>query len=143
MGVYDRQIATALRLIKAKGQLVTWQKHNAQQGSSQPWKTSKPPVGYGVGGYGAGGFGVGDGSPAGYPVSIVFLAPKSGLQALFALMQGTSVPTGAPMGLMGAVTAFTPEITDVVLRGPKSLVIKDFNIVAPNGEIILYKLEFE
>jgi hypothetical protein len=143
MGVYDRQIATALRLIAKKGQAVTWVKHNAQQGNIQPWKTSKVPSGYGVGGYGAGGYGVGNSDAPSYAVSIVFLAPKSGLQALFALMQGTSIPTGAPVGLMGAVTGFTPEINDMVMRGPKAMVIKDFDIVAPNGEVILYKLEFE
>lgn len=42
---------------------------------------------------------------------------------------------------MGAVE-FTPAINDVVLRGSETLRIKSIDIVAPNGDPILYKLEF-
>lgn len=124
MGVYDRQIARAIKQIKKKGQLVIWQQPGLVHNSTQPWRhddaTPPDPI----------------------PVSIVFLSPKTtGLNELFHLMQGTSVPDGAPRGLMGAVE-FTPAIKDVVIRGSETLRIKSIDIVAPNGDPILYKLEF-
>lgn len=124
MGTYDRQKALATRLIKKKGQLVVWQRQGLVQNSTTPWKhdTSTPP--------------------APIPVFIVFLSPKTtGLNELFHLMQGTSVPDGAPRGLMASVS-FIPAIDDTVIRGTDTLRIKSMDIVAPDGDPILYKLEF-
>lgn len=130
MAMYDRQIATAARLIKKYAQLpngapnATWIKHNATADVSKPWRSSDP------------------GSPTSYPVYIVFTIPPGGqLAALVHLMQGTEVPMGAPAGIMAAVP-FTPEENDVVDRAGDKLVIKTINEVAPNGRVILYKLVF-
>jgi len=127
MAVFNRQIAQAKRMIKAKGELVTWVKHTAiSSNPAQPWNTSDP------------------GGPAPTPITayIVFTNQKGLADSLFHLMQGTSVPMGGPSGLMAQVP-FVPEINDTVIRASGvKLVVKDFNVVSPNGEVILYKLAF-
>lgn len=123
MGQYDRSIAQATRMIKKYGQLVTWIQQGIQVSPAEPWKD----------------MGI---DPETFPVFIVFLTPKGRLSnELFHLMQGTTVPEGAPTGLMAKVP-FTPALNDKVLRGTETLNVKSMDIVAPNGEPILYKLEF-
>lgn len=123
MPVYSRQIATAQRLIKKKGQLVIWQKHSVTVNDAQPWKVGNPV-----------------GAVPTFPVFIVFLPPKD---ADIHLLEGTTVPEGKPRGLMGAVTGFIPAIDDYVLRGSETLRIKDIVELNPNGEsVILYKIDF-
>lgn len=125
MGVYDRQVASTLRKLAAKGQLVTWVPQDVTVSGSQPWKTT--PVS----------------TPPTFPVSIVFLSEgSSAMDALFHLIKGTSVPDGAPRGLMGAVTGFTPTMNDTVIRGSVNLTVKSIDVVAPNGQVILYKIQF-
>ncbi len=125
MGVYDRQIATALRLIKAKGQVVTWRKldDGAPADSSKPWKPSAA-------------------TPDDNTVSIVFLPPTKENKQLIRYLKGTEVPTGSLDGLMHAVS-FEPAAKDIVIRDGKELVIKSIDPLSPNGEVILYFLEFE
>lgn len=122
--VYTRQIATAIRMIKAKGQLCVWVKQNEVISSTQPWKASYP------------------GNPTTYPVRIVFFPPGGVLsEEMQHLEKGTSVDQGSPRALMASVP-FTPEMNDKVLRGNEWLDLKGIDIVAPNGEVILYKLRF-
>jgi hypothetical protein len=126
MGVYDRQIAQAKRTIKAKGELCQWVSNsNLTPNPSQPWKTTAPsPL------------------PTNPQVYIVFLTPGTKLGALIHLLQGTSVPEGGPSGLMAQVP-FQPAIDDSIIRSSgQTFTIKDLNIVSPNGEVILYKLDF-
>ena len=124
MSVYDRQIASAIRLIKAKGQTVTWKKTNLVQDSTQPWKTSDP-------------------SAAMHSVAIVFLKPQSDFRnKMNHLLKGTDVPNGGVRGLMGAVD-FTPDLTDVVIRNEVEMRIMNFDVIAPNGDAILYDIEFK
>jgi len=125
MGVYDRQIATAKRLISQKGQSVTWRQlaDGAPVDSSKPWKPSAA-------------------TPTDNPVSIVFLPPLKENQELIRYLKGTEVPTGSVSGLMPAVT-FAPAAKDVVIRNSVELVVKSIDPLSPNGEIILYFLEFE
>lgn len=124
MGVYDRQIARTIKKIKQKGQLVIWQQPGLVQNTAEPWRHDDAVP------------------PDPIPVYIVFLSPKTtSLNELFHLMQGTTVPDGAPRGLMGAVD-FTPAENDKVLRGSETLRVKSIDIVAPNGDPILYKLVF-
>ena len=125
MGVFDDEIAQAKEMIQENGQLCDWYKSGVTvpAPTTQPWITTDVPP-----------------NPASYKVYIVFVSAK--LPAI-ALLKGTSVPEGEEAGLMAQVIGFTPEISDKVVRGSKTYVIKDFDVVAPNGEIILYKLEFE
>jgi hypothetical protein len=124
MGVYDRQIATALRLIAAKGQAVTWQSidNGAPADASKPWLPA-------------------DAVPVEHPVSILFLPDtRSGFEWL-AYLQGTEVPQGRMIGLMGAVD-FTPSIRDLVVRDGKPIRPLNITPLNPNGETILYTIGF-
>lgn len=122
MGVYTRQIKQAQATIKRKGQLVTWEKHTVVTDGAKPWKAHA------------------GGAPATFPVYIVFLPVKG--ERSTRLMEGSTVPEGRERGLMGAVTGFVPAIDDTVIRGGERYTIKDFDVIAPNGEAILYKIEF-
>lgn len=132
MGVYDRQIATARRLILRYGQPCLWRV------PGQP-----------VGGTAAAPGPVGD--PVDFAVPIVFLSNKSreSLAGLLAMITDTEVPTSGMGGLMPAVP-FQPRLTHVVFKGPDEtaprLHLMDKNgidLVAPNGEPILYFLRFQ
>lgn len=121
--VYDSFVALALKLIKKDGQAVTWYKNNEVANGTQPWKTTA-------------------GSDVAYPVTMVFLTPGGKIgNSEIRLDPGTSVPEGAPRALMGQVP-FTPQMNDRVKRGSEWLMIKDVDIVAPNGEIVLYKIRY-
>ncbi len=127
MGVYDRQIALALRLITKYGQLCTW---------------SKPVAGVG----GSPGMPVANGAPILIEnVPILFLSNKTeGLASLFTMFAGTEVPTGGVKGLMPH-TSFVPALVDSVLRGSEVLGLIDKNgveVLNLNGEPILYYLRF-
>jgi hypothetical protein len=122
MPVFSRQIETAKRLIKKKGQLVTWKKHTVQANNSEPWKVT-------------------DASPLTYPVFIVFLSQHT---PEIHLMQDTTIPEGKPKGLMASVNGFTPAIDDYVLRGTETYRVKSITPLNPNGEaVILYKIDFD
>lgn len=126
MGVYDRQIATALRIIKAKGQVVTWFQpvDNADDNPAAP--VGLPPVQF--------------------PVSIAFF-PNNEL-SLFStrsMMLNTEVAQGAFYGLMGA-QVFTPGLRDwVVTPDGHTYRVKPENgidTIAPNGQVILHTVRF-
>ena len=124
MGVYDRQIASAKRQIAAKGQDVTWRVlvDGAPADSSKPWKPSQA-------------------TPDDKPVKIVFLPSTMANNQLIKYLKGTEVPTGSLTGLMAAVD-FEPKAKDVVVRDGVELVVESIDLIAPNGEPILYTLEF-
>lgn len=124
MGVYDRQIASAKRQIAAKGQDVTWRVlvDGAPPDASKPWKPSAA-------------------TPDDKPVKIVFLPHTTAKNQLIRYLKGTEVPTGALTGLMAAVD-FEPKAKDVVIRDGVELVVESIDLIAPNGEPILYTLEF-
>lgn len=126
MGTYDRQVATAQRLIAKYGQQVLWQQEAAQVSDpDKPWQTSL------------------DGDLAQYPVTIVFLSPKGGnFKADLAFLKGTDVIVGGVRGLMGAVSGFTPQAIDKVIRDGAKLAIKSIDMLHPNGQVILYTIEF-
>lgn len=125
MGKFDSQIATAQRLIKENGQLVSWKQQSvAIADDTKPWNSSRA-------------------NEVSYPVYIVFLSPRSnGLLNVFQLLKGTDITTGGNRGLMGAVTGFTPQITDKVIRDGVTYAINSIDVLAPNGQTILYKIEF-
>lgn len=127
--VYERQIATASRLIKAKGQLCTWRE------PGDPTGTFAQPVA---------------GVPTDHAVHIVFLSNNSreSLSGLLSMMPDMDIPTSGVRGIMAAVN-FTPTLRGKVTRGPvfaePALGLLDKNgidVLSPNGEIILYYLRF-
>lgn len=123
MGVYDRQIATAKRLIAASGQSVTWrQLSETTPDDAKPWNAA-------------------NGAPLNHSVSIVFLPINRVNQQLIHALRGTEVPVGILQGLMGAVS-FVPSIKDTVIRNGITYNISSIDPIAPNGDVILYTIEF-
>lgn len=121
---YARSIATAKRLIAAKGQPVTWKQSNLNAFPDQPWKAT-------------------DGGTTDYPVTIVFLKPQAKFgRAIEGLLRGTEVEEKALRGLMPAV-GFVPDTADQVIRGEQTLNIRAIDPLSPNGEIIMYSIEFQ
>lgn len=124
MGVFDRQIAQAVRQISQKGQTVTWRQVRDGAGDvEQPWKP-------------------GAAENTDVQVKIVFLPESARNLEFLRLLQGTSVPTGNLTGLMAAQT-FIPKVKDIVIRDGVPMGVCSVDPLAPNGEIIMYSLRFE
>lgn len=126
-GVYDEDIAAAKEMIRDAGQLVTWRRLLNTQPThpDKPWKPT------------------GSGAPVDTQVYVAFF-PVDRVNARFIqALRGTEVAiAGSQYGLMGAVD-FEPSAKDVVLRGTKTLNVKSIDPLAPNGDVILYTIEFE
>lgn len=127
MTVYARQIATAKRLINAKGAACLWRVlPDAVPDTDEPWKvTPVAPIEY-------------------RNVKIVFL-PFSRLNYEFLRqMTGTEIQIGDMYGLM-AQQSFKPTITDLVIRNVDSQVfnIDKISPLAPDGTDILYTINFK
>lgn len=120
--VYERQQATALRLIKKKGAQATYRRNAVPM----PPDPDKPWI-------------VGTGSPSESTVSMVFLpANKTGLET-FTRMEETSIPKGATLAYM-AYNGIQPSVSDTIFDGSKEWRISNFETIAPNGEQIIYIL---
>lgn len=125
MTIYAQEIKGVQVDIKRAGQSCTWTKIPRTANDTQPWKGGTTPV------------------PQNFPNTyILFL--KGGLSnALQHLMKNTDVTDGAPDAIMAGGLSFTPELTDVVIRGTETLLISDIDILAPDGTPILYYLRFQ
>jgi hypothetical protein len=124
MGVFDRQIATATRVIKAKGELCQWQSAAAPviADPTKPWIATQA-------------------APVNRLVSILF--PTSSSDPLLKLIAGSSIEQGKSKGLMAAVS-FVPQLTDTVTRTDGTvLAINKLDQLKPNGQSILWYLEFK
>jgi len=122
MGVYDRAIETALRLIAKYGQVCQWRKDvTTLVDPDKPWLggTSEPFI---------------------YEPSICFL-PAGSATSGFELVQFNDGQVGefSTVGLMG-VHNFEPSVTDVVTRGDQQLVIKKVDALRPAEVPVLYVL---
>lgn len=126
MGVFDRQIATAKRLITKNGAPMTWRTFadGALPDPSMPWKP-------------------GAAVPANHGVHIVMLPENRLGYEWIKYLVGSDVPEGNGYGLMYAVP-FTPSLNDTVVA-PDGRELKPTSIdpLAPNiTEIILYTVRF-
>ena len=122
MGIYDRQIATAKRLIKAKGQLVIW-RQPIDGARSKPWIANSA-------------------SSADYNVSIAFFPYGTFTRETIKANRNTDVPTVMLYGLMPAVE-FIPKIRDIVITPTDTYNVVSIDPLAPNGDIIYYQIGFE
>ncbi len=123
MGVYDKQMALAVRMISTKGQTVTWRKQTAEPiDDNKPWELNTSV-------------------DTDYSPSIVFLPIDLINHEFRRFMKDSNLIAGNEGGLMAAVD-FTPEVGDMVIRGSEVLKVKNFYRLSPNGEIILYIIEF-
>lgn len=122
MGVFDRQIATALRLIAKNGAPCSWTKETVTNDVSEPWI-------------------VDDTDPESFTASLVFLpVDREGFETLRA-MRETEIPGGHSLAYMGAVE-FVPALNDIVTRtsdGEKFRVVF-VDKIAPNGDVIVYRM---
>lgn len=131
MAGYERQIATAQRLIAKRGQAVFWNVRD--EGTTDPNVTEgasawRPKPVDGV-------------SPDPVEVRIAFFPiTKDQYESLRA--RGIELSVGSVMGYMGAVS-FTPAQKDSVTRDGKTLEVEYFDVLAPNGDVILYELYFK
>jgi hypothetical protein len=125
MAVYSRQIATALRIIKAKGERCLWASRSAPTADpDKPWLSTP-------------------GTEVTYPDTPLVFFPLSRLWSdLLGYTKGTEVVSGSTYGIMPAVS-FSPQLTDIVTRTDGStLAPLSIEPLAPNGEVILYTIEF-
>lgn len=127
MGTFDRQIATAKRLIDKYGEACSWQKPGDREVGVDPWRGSNidPPD----------------------PVSVrIAFFPNGGdnsLAAVIAALGDSDVNIASEYGLMAAV-AFEPLTSDTLKdsAGDNVEIVK-MTPLRPNGEIILWKLWIE
>lgn len=123
MARFDRQVETALRLIKKNGVAVKYKKFTKTEVPGKPWETTQ--------------------TETVYDVVICFLPMTKWLYESLAFMTGTDVVVGATIGYMGQVP-FAVEATDVATDPDgKELVIDNIQKLAPNGQTILYTLVFK
>jgi hypothetical protein len=123
VGVYDRQIASAKRIIAAKGQLCTWNSHGDGSGGT----AAKPAANV---------------ITPHTDIPIVFVPLEREYLATFlSTLQDTEIPTGLELAIMGQVD-FDPQLRDTITRGSVEYSIHPKNGIEkidPNGEgAILY-----
>lgn len=126
-GVFDRQIATAQRLIAKYGQDVTWQTvvDGAPADAAKPWKPAEA-------------------TDTQTTTKVCFVAVRDNdWRKLLAYLKGTEVPVGRLAGLMAGNVSFTPKLKDIVIRDGVTLNVTNIDLVSPNGQKILYILEFQ
>lgn len=127
MGVFDRQIATAKRLIAKYGEDCLWLKPGEKDPSAKPWVGTE----------------VAPNDPT--PVKIAFF-PNGGdnsLAAVIAALGDTDTNIASEYGLMAAVD-FDPATSDTLTdsTGNNVEIIK-MTPLRPNGQIILWKIWIE
>lgn len=123
MARFDRQIAMALRLLKKNGQLVTWRQiTDVIPDPSNPWKTIPGP-------------------PVDNDVYIAFFTVDKDHREFIRYLTGTEVKIGDSLGYMGQVN-FEPNPKDVVIRDGVEYRILNVDLLSPNGQKILYTVEF-
>lgn len=116
--VFATQIATAQRLISKFGQACTWRKTAVSTPNpAKPWEMLP-------------------GANTDATVKVVFVS-KFKEHFFLKYMANTEIPEGLFVGYMAA-QSFTPAINDILIRGSETLTIQAIDIVAPNGEPILY-----
>jgi hypothetical protein len=127
MARFDRAIKTAERLIERNGQSVIWRTVNDGTPSDplKPWKPS-------------------DQADVDRTAFICFLPVDKEAKQLFRFLRGTNdLPTGNIQGLMKGNVNFEPNLKDVVLRDGEILRIRSIDLLSPNGQKVLYTIEFE
>jgi len=122
MARFDRQIQTALRLIKKNGQLVQWKQTVKTVDTNEPWIQEETELVLN-------------------DVYICFLPVNKEMRELIHYLKGSDVTTGNTLGLMGSVS-FIPSSADIVVRDGKELKIDNIDLLSPNGQNILYTIEF-
>lgn len=118
---FDRQIATAQRQIAKNGLAVVWRQPIRGVIQDKPWiQQNNVPIDYDV---------------------VICFIPLKRIGKETTTPQFPDIESGSEQGLMGAVP-FEPAYEDVVIRGDETLRIANISKLAPNGQPILYTIEF-
>lgn len=123
MGIYDRQIASALKIIRKKGASAILRKLNSTSPSNpdEPWKPSADAI---------------DDTN----ISIVILPPLSGsgLEISFnKSIDNSLIPKNLQIGLIGN-NLIEPDLKDLVIINSIEYTIYKLATLAPNGESLLF-----
>ncbi len=121
MAEYDRMISTAKRLITKKGAMITWRQVINVPNPSKPWETIQQTIDHTV------------------PMVILPL-DYQGREFLRTL--NNDVPVGDDYGLIPAVE-FDPAVSDTVIAHGKTYQVNTVNLIAPNGQKVLYTVTFK
>ena len=119
MGKFDRQIATAKRLIQKNGQLVQWKQTEKDVSATNPWEQVETEA----------------------VLNDVYICFLPSTDPWIRYIKGTDVVSGGLYGLIGQVS-FDISASDVVIRDSEELRIKSIDRLSPNGQNILYTIEF-
>lgn len=130
MAGYERQIATAKRLIAKRGQAVFWNVRpvatadSSEVEGASKWRPKAAPL-----------------QPQlSFPVTIAFFpVDRNNYESLTG--RGIELTSGSQLGYMAAV-GFEPSQKDTVTRNGHVLPVSHIEIIAPNGDAILYEIVF-
>lgn len=127
MAQYDRQVASALRMIKKYGQSVTWRSltNGTLPDPNKPWL-------------------VGATQESDKEAVIAFFPrDKENEYTKRSKRDANEVTVGDCLGYMGRVEGYVPQLKDIVIRGSATYTVERLDIIRPNGEDpILYTIEF-
>jgi len=131
MAGFERQIASAKRLIGKNGQAVLWRirSEGTTDGAEVEGATKWRPKA------------TAPSTPDDRAVTIVFF-PITQQKYESLRSRGIEVSTGAQMGFMPAVD-FEPSQKDAVMRNDVLMPIETIDVLAPNGDPILYEIVFK
>ena len=126
--VFERQIATARRLIDKYGETCSWQQPGDRDDNVKPWHGSNIDA------------------PDPVSVKIVFF-PNGGdnsLSEVIAALADTNVNIASEYGLMAGDVSFNPATSDTLQDSQGNNVeIVAITPLRPNGEVVLYKIWVE
>jgi hypothetical protein len=117
VGIYDKEIASAKADIEAAGESVVWRSVGAAEDSTTPWR----PTGVAV---------------TESDVSILFTDEVTSYDK-----SGEVQTTVMKNCIMHAVD-FEPSLKDFVVRGNKTLNVSKIRPLSPNGQTIMYYVDF-
>lgn len=120
--IYQRQIDSAKRMIKSKGKLVLWRVY-IDSPSATKWKPEAPTT-------------------QDHNVYITFFPIMNAMKEFLRYMKDSDVPVGSIQGYMAAQD-FEPSLRDIVISGSDIYNVKAIHKIAPNGDTILYIIEFD
>jgi hypothetical protein len=128
MGTFDEEIETVKELVEEFGELITFKRLSyTVSDPDKPWIQTEIP-----------------GTQK--DLKIIFLSPGASASTLFGrellqYLKGSQTITGEVRGYM-ASGSIVPKQNDIVIRKGKELKISAIDILNPNGQDILYTLEF-
>lgn len=128
MARFDSAIATAVRLIEKNGMTVTWVKTKSGEleDNAEPWNASDE-----------------DCYTKYYPKVCFVPVDKVHKEFISYLSERNDIVQGAVVGLMAGNVPFIVHAKDYVKRGCEVLRIRNFELIAPNEQKVLYIVEFQ